>query len=146
MTLCVPRRTPTLCTCHANRMFTTMKRQAIREVQQIYSTMVILQYAYMWVHPAPPTPHFCCCLDHTNTPRLHLLQAAPANTSPAQQLRFLHKTLLTALLQQFISGYTGRQAACFLACYISFSCCTSVAVAEALLVPKMLHPWLALPR
>lgn len=82
-----------------------------------------------------PILYICCSWNMSEHPEVPLLQTALKNSSSSstseQLLCFLYKTLLTILLQQFISGCTARWAAGSPVCCCSFSCRTSAADAEA---------------
>lgn len=76
---------------------------------------IIIIIAWLWVSLLAPILYVCCSWNMSEHPELTLLQTALKNSSSSstseQLLCFLYKTLLTILLQQFISGYTERWAA-----------------------------------
>lgn len=96
---------------------------------------IIIIIAWLWVSLLAPILYICYSWNMSEHPELTLLQTALKNNSSSstseQLLCFLYKTLLTILLQQFISGYTERWAAGSPGCCCSFSCCTLAANAEA---------------
>lgn len=76
---------------------------------------IIIIIAWLWVSLLVPVLCICYSWNMSECPELTLLQTALKTSSfsstSEQLLCFLYKTLLTILLQQFISGYTERWAA-----------------------------------